>query len=342
MNVLVTGGAGYIGSHVARTLAGRGCEVTVLDNLCTGHQEAIQGIPLIVGDISDREVVLRAIKDSACDVVMHFAALTNIAESVQDPAKHFRENMCKTLALLDSMREAQVTKFVFSSSAAVYGASMSTSLREESPLSPVNAYGLTKMAVEIALCEYARAYGLAFASLRYFNAAGAAPDGEHGEDHDPETHLIPRVLNVATEKAESISVYGDDYPTPDGTCIRDYVHVSDIADAHIATVRHLVPGKGFAYNLGSGQGFSVRDVIETCRRVTGHPIPVVIRERRAGDPPRLVANAAKARLALGWEPKYGTLDAIIRTAWYWHSRHIRGYRRMFSHTQGLLVTSSSR
>lgn len=326
MNILVTGGAGYIGSHVARALASSGHEVAVLDNLCSGHPEAIHGIPLIVGDIRDHKLVQRAIKDSGCEAIMHFAALTNVEESVNDPEKYIQENVNGTIAILNSMCEARVTKFVFSSSAAVYGLSSNTPLNEESPLWPDSPYGCTKVMVEAALGEYARRYGLAFASLRYFNAAGAAPDGEFGEDHEPETHLIPRALNVALKKAKEVHIYGTDYPTPDGTCIRDYVHVSDIADAHIATLRHLVTGKGFAYNLGSGHGFSVQEVIEACRRVTGHPIPTMVGERRPGDPARLVADASRARLSLGWKPQFVELDAIVQTAWRWHSRHPSGYR----------------
>lgn len=325
MNILLTGGAGYIGSETARTLASIGHNVAVLDNLTQGHREAIPDIPLFVNDVLDQDSVLQAIKAIECDAVMHFAALTNIEESVRDPARYYRNNVLGTLTLLGAMREAGVNKFVFSSSAAVYGRDEKSHIDETAILSPVSPYGHTKVAIESALADYANSYGLAFCSFRYFNAAGATPDGRFGEDHEPETHLIPRILNVALGKSDHIDIYGSDYQTFDGTCIRDYLHVSDIADAHVAALSAFSPGEGTSYNLGSGHGTSVNQVINVCRQVTGHEIPTAIHPRRPGDLPRYLADTARARTLLNWCPRKSGIENIIQTAWYWHSQHAYGY-----------------
>ncbi|WP_153557890.1 UDP-glucose 4-epimerase GalE [Roseimaritima sediminicola] len=325
MNILVVGGAGYVGSHCARLLRGQGHEVYVYDNLSRGHREAVPDDRLIVGEAADRALLVQTMRAHQIEAVMHFAAFALVNESVNDPALYYRNNVIAALELLDAMREAGVSKLVFSSTTATYGEPDTIPIPETTPQQPINPYGFTKLVFEQALADYAAAYGLGYAALRYFNAAGASPEGGIGEDHDPESHLIPIVLQVALGQRESITVFGDDYPTPDGTCIRDYVHVDDLGSAHLAALERLEPGKGICVNLGTGNGYSVRQVIEACREVTGHPIPDVMGPRRAGDPPELVADASLAKQLLGWTPRYTDVRSIVETAWNWHRNHPRGF-----------------
>lgn len=326
MNVLVVGGAGYIGSHAVRYLSQRGHNVFVYDNLSRGHRESVPSDRLIVGEVADRRALVSAMKDHQIDAVMHFAAFALVNESVNDPSIYYRNNVIAALELLDAMREANVMKIVFSSTTATYGEPELIPIPETTPQQPINPYGFTKLVIEKALADYAAAYGLAYAALRYFNAAGADPSGEIGEDHDPESHIIPLVLQVALGQREKITIYGDDYPTPDGTCVRDYIHVLDLADAHLRALDRLEPGKGICLNLGTGRGTSVREIVEACREVTGHPIPEVMGMRRAGDPPELVADSRRAQAELGWTPQYQDVRSIVETAWNWHRKHPNGYR----------------
>jgi UDP-glucose 4-epimerase len=327
MNVLVAGGAGYIGSHMIRALARAGHKVVALDNLSTGFRESVTDGQLIVGDLRDRSLLENLLRDERIEAVMHFAASAQVGESVVNPAKYYDNNVVAACQMLQAMRATGVDKIVFSSTAAVYGAPQRIPISETDPLVPVNPYGFTKLVIERAMEDFAGAYGLAFAALRYFNASGASPDGDIGEDHDPETHLIPIVLQVALGQREHVTVFGDDYPTLDGTCIRDYIHVDDLCAAHLAALQRLRPGKGIQVNLGTGTGFSVRQVIDVCRQVTGCEIREVIGPRRAGDPPELVADARLARQLLGWEPRYPELKTIVQTAWNWHRQHPHGYRQ---------------
>lgn len=321
MKVLVTGGAGYIGSHAVRALKQAGDEVVVLDNLIYGHKELAQGEPLIVGDLRDEALLRRVFSEHRFDAVMHFAAYAYVGESVQNPAKYYRNNVASTLNLLDAMREANVHLFIFSSTCATYGEPKEIPIPETHPQNPINPYGASKLMVERILQDYDRAYGLNYVSLRYFNAAGADEAGDIGEDHNPETHLIPLTLDAALGRRDHITIYGADYDTPDGTCVRDYIHVSDLAQAHLLGLRYLANGgKSDVFNLGNGNGFSVREVIETAEKVTGKAIRVVEGERRAGDPARLVGCAEKAKAILGWEPKFTRLETIVATAWKWHQR----------------------
>ncbi|GHH45825.1 MULTISPECIES: UDP-glucose 4-epimerase GalE [Streptomyces] len=307
---LVTGGAGYVGSVVAQHLLEAGHEVTVLDNLSTGFREGVPaGAEFIEGDIRDAAKWL----DSSFDAVLHFAAFSQVGESVVKPEKYWDNNVGGTMALLAAMRSAGVRKLVFSSTAATYGEPETTPIVESAPTSPTNPYGASKLAVDHMITGEAAAHGLAAVSLRYFNVAGAY--GTCGERHDPESHLIPLVLQVAQGRRDAISVYGDDYPTPDGTCIRDYIHVADLAEAHLLAVAAAQPGEHLICNLGNGNGFSVREVVETVRQVTGHPIPEVAAPRRAGDPAVLVASAATARERLGWNPSRADLAGIVADAW---------------------------
>ncbi len=325
MNVLVAGGAGYIGSHAAQALARAGHDVWVFDNLSTGHRQAVPADRLIVGELVDRDACEQALRLHRIEAVLHFAACCYVGESVTDPAKYYRNNVAATLTLLDAMRAAGVDRIVFSSTTAIYGALNELPIREDAPPAPINPYGFTKRVVEQVLADYATAYGLGSISLRYFNAAGAAADGSLGEDHEPETHLIPLVLDVALGRRENITIFGDDYSTPDGTCVRDYVHVDDLADAHVRALSHVKPGQAEAYNLGTGCGFSVQEVIDAARGVTGHAIPSATGARRAGDPAVLVADAARAAQVLGWKPQIRELDEIIATAWRWRSTNPEGY-----------------
>ncbi len=325
MKVLVTGGAGYIGSHAVRLLAEAGHDVWVYDNLCYGHRQAVPSGRLIAGELMDRPQLAEALCAHGIEAVMHFAAFAFVGESVSDPAKYYQNNVVASLNLLEAMRETGVTRIVFSSTTATYGVPTKLPITEDEPQRPINPYGFCKFVIEEALADYARAYGFGYAALRYFNAAGASPSCQIGEDHDPETHLIPIVLQVALGQRELITVLGNDYPTPDGTCIRDYVHVDDLGSAHVLALGKLAPGQGLELNLGTGRGNSVREVIDACRRVTGHPIPEVFGPRRAGDPPELVADSRRAQQVLEWRPQYTDIESIVRTAWGWHSKHPHGY-----------------
>jgi UDP-glucose 4-epimerase len=325
VNILVTGGAGYVGSHAVRLLGRAGHHVWVYDNLCQGHRSACPAEKLIVGDLHDRPKLAAAMQQHAIEAVMHFAAFALVGESVADPSKYYENNVLGSWSLLEAMRAAGVKRFILSSTTATYGAPKRIPITEDEPQQPINPYGYSKLVVERMLDDYAHAYGLGFAALRYFNAAGASPEGGIGEDHTPESHLIPIVLQVALGQRERITVFGDDYPTPDGTCIRDYVHVDDLGHAHIRALERLEPGKGMKLNLGTGRGYSVRQVIDACRQVTGHSIPETIGARRPGDPPELVADATRAREQLGWQPRYVDIESIVQTAWRWHQSHPRGY-----------------
>jgi len=325
MKVLVTGGAGYIGSHAVRELDRGGHEVVVLDNMSRGHRGAVRGYTLHEVDLVDREAVRGVFEEEKPDAVMHFAALSLVGESVKKPAKYWRANILGGLNLLDSMNETGAKLFVFSSTAAVYGIPETEIISEDHPTRPINPYGASKLAFERVLADYRAAYGLGYVVLRYFNAAGADAAGDIGEDHEPESHLIPIVLSVALGERESVTIFGDDYPTPDGTCIRDFIHVSDLASAHVLALEKMRPGSAHTYNLGNGSGQSVREVIEAARRVTGKEIPAVVGARRPGDPPRLVASSKACMEALGWRPQKAQLETIIETAWKWHSTHPDGF-----------------
>jgi UDP-glucose 4-epimerase len=322
MRLLVTGGAGYIGSIVAQQLVARGDEVTVLDSLYKGHRDAVpEGAAFVEADLLDPDALADALA-GGFDGVVHFAALSLVAESVEFPERYYRGNVVGTLNLLDAMRAVGVPKLVFSSTAATYGEPDVETIDEQTPNRPVNAYGNSKLAVDRMLADEARAHGLAAVSLRYFNVAGAS--GRLGEDHSPETHLIPLVLQAAAGKRESVAIFGTDYATEDGTAVRDYIHVEDLGAAHLLALDHAEAGVHEIYNLGSAHGYSVRQVVETARRVTGREIAAVEQDRRAGDPPRLVASGAKARERLGWKPEK-SLDDMIRDAWDWHQAHPEGY-----------------
>jgi UDP-glucose 4-epimerase len=326
MRVLVIGGAGYIGSHTVRLLNQTEHEVWVYDNLSMGHRASVPAEQLIVGELADTKLLEQTLRDKNIDAVMHFAAFTEVGESMLAPAKFYQNNVIATLGLFESMRRMGVHRFVFSSTTAIYGQPERIPIAEDTPQIPINPYGFTKLVVERALKDYARAYGFAGAALRYFNAAGAASDGSIGENHKPESHLIPLVLQVALGQRERIHVFGDDYPTPDGTCIRDYVHVEDLAAAHLAALERLEEGKVIEVNLGSGVGYSVMQVINACRKVSGQSIPVVDSPRRAGDPAKLIADSALAKTLLDWQPKYTTIEQIVETAWNWHRSHPNGYQ----------------
>jgi UDP-glucose 4-epimerase len=322
MKVLVTGGAGYIGGTVAAILMRAGHSVTIVDNLCHAKADAVPaGAEFVEADIADRPRIEALLRGLRPDGVLHFAALIEAGESMQKPEIYFRNNTASTLALLEAMHATGVNRLVFSSTAAVYGEPKSTPIEETAELAPTNAYGESKLLVEHVLRWLNRIHGLRYASLRYFNVAGALPG--RGEAHEPETHLIPLILDVALGRRASISIYGDDYPTPDGTCIRDYIHVMDLADAHILALNALEQTDRLILNLGNGSGFSVKEVIEAARRVTGHPIPVELKPRRPGDPARLVASSERAKVELGWKPKHPQLDDILASAWEWHQRRYR-------------------
>jgi len=319
MTVLVTGGAGYVGSHVVRELQEVGIPSVVLDNLTRGHRDLITGVDLIVGDIGDGGLVRRIIHEHRVDAVMHFAAYAYVGESAAEPLKYYENNVAATVRLLGAMVDSGVRMLVFSSTCATYGLPEATPMTEAHPQRPINPYGATKLMVERILQDLDRAHGLRSVVLRYFNAAGAHSSGAIGERHVPETHLIPLALQAAAGLRGGVEIYGTDYPTPDGTCIRDYIHVTDLAQAHVLGLRHLQSGKpSDAFNLGNGNGVSVRAVIEAVERITGRPVSATTVARRPGDPPALVASATKARQVLGWNPKFDTLDAIIETAWRWH------------------------
>ncbi|WP_373547103.1 UDP-glucose 4-epimerase GalE [Chamaesiphon sp.] len=324
--ILITGGAGYIGSHAVKALEERGFQTIVLDSLVYGHRDLIETnlkAKLVTGDINDRAFLDRLFSTTKIDAVMHFAAFAYVGESVTDPAKYYRNNVVGTLTLLDAMREHGVTNFVFSSTCATYGNPQSIPITEDHPQQPINPYGAGKLAIERVLKDYDPAYGLQSVIFRYFNAAGADPDGLFGEDHNPETHLIPLILQAAAGKRASISVFGTDYDTPDGTCIRDYIHVTDLAQAHVLGLEYLLEHQtSQIFNLGNGNGFSVKEVVDTARQVTGKEIAIEECPRRVGDPAILIGSSTKAGQMLGWEPKYADLNAIVKHAWNWHqSRH---------------------
>lgn len=316
--ILVTGGAGYIGSHTVKELVNAGYEVVVVDDLSFGHRELVLTPNLVCADIRDRAALNQVFRRFPVTAVLHFAALTSVPESMADPARYYEVNLLGTINLLEAMRSHGVKLFVFSSSAAVYGDPQKIPIPEDHPTRPKSPYGKTKLMVEEILSDYARAYGLRFVSLRYFNAAGSDPEGKIGEWHEPERHLIPIVLEVAVGKRSYLEIYGTDYETFDGTGIRDYIHVSDLAQAHVLALKHLEEGGESAiYNLGIGRGYSVREVVEICRRVTGRKIPVQECSRRPGDPAILVADPSRAQRELGWTPKFTDLEPIVKTAWVW-------------------------
>ena len=318
MRVLVIGGAGYIGSHMLKRLGAAGCEAVTLDDLSTGWRRAITFGKFVKGDMGDRDLLNDLFSSAGFDCVMHFAAHSQVRESVENPAKYYRNNVAKTLALLDAMRKYAINRFVFSSSAAVFGEPRQPLIDENHPRNPINPYGRSKLMIENILRDYDAAYGLKSICLRYFNAAGADPDGEIGESHEPETHLIPLVLRAASGRAANVAVFGADHDTPDGTCIRDYVHVNDLCDAHLLALLALDNGApSAAYNLGNGNGFSVREVIAAAKTVTGAEIPAAYEARRRGDPARLVSGSARARAELGWRPRHPELETIVSHAWKW-------------------------
>ena len=325
--ILVTGGAGYIGSHAVMALQPAGYEAIVLDNLVYGHRDLVERVlqvELVVGDTCDRALLDRLFGQHDIAAVMHFAAYAYVGESVSMPAKYYHNNVVGTLTLLEAMLAASIQQFVFSSTCATYGVPTQIPIPEDHPQKPINAYGASKLMVERILADFDRAYDFKSVCFRYFNAAGADPTGLLGEDHEPETHLLPLVLFAALGKRESISIFGTDYPTPDGTCIRDYIHVSDLATAHVLGLDYLLQGgKSAVFNLGNGNGFSVKQAIETARRVTGREIKAVECDRRPGDPPALVGSAEKAAQILGWQPQYPDLNTIIAHAWQWHQRRHR-------------------
>ena len=323
--VLVTGGAGYIGSHAAKALRRAGHRVVIYDNFSAGHRGAALGAPVIEGEIGDVAAVRRAIRESGAAAVMHFAAWLSVPDSVRDPSGYYRNNVVGTLATLEAMAAESCRHFVFSSTCAVYGEPIETPLSETHPTAPINAYGQTKLAVEHALPHFERAYGITSIRLRYFNAAGADPEGELGEDHSPEIHVIPRALEAAAT-GRPIEIFGEDYPTPDGTCLRDYIHVADLADAHIRALARLTQGgASVSYNVGTERPSSVKDVIAAVERVTGTSLTRRSAPRRPGDPAVLYASAQRIRQDLGWMPKHADLDTIVRDAWRWHSTHPRGF-----------------
>jgi UDP-glucose 4-epimerase len=324
MRILVTGGAGYIGSIVSAELLRAGHQVIVYDDLSHGHRRALPKVAeVMIGEVGDREALSRAFQQHRPEAVMHFAALIEAGESMRFPERYFRNNTASSLTLLECMLQHGCKRLVFSSTAALYGNPERTPIQEDAPLVPTNAYGESKLLVERMLAWFHRIHGLRYASLRYFNAAGGA--GELGEDHQPESHLIPLVLQVAQGKRRSIAIYGADYPTPDGTCIRDYIHVLDLASAHVLALNALVTSDQLIYNLGNGRGFSVRQVVEVARKVTGHAIPAEDAPRRPGDPAVLVASSEKICRDLGWQPRYPELEQIVASAWKWRRQHPNGY-----------------
>ena len=317
-NVIVTGGAGYIGSHTCKALAQAGYRPVTYDNLSQGHEGAVQWGPLERGDINDRDRLDRLFDEYAPEAVLHFAGLTAVGESVENPAIYYANNVRGSLTLLEAMRDHGIDRFVFSSTCATYGEPENIPMGEDHPQIPLSPYGWTKLTIEKAATDYFHAYGLRGAFLRYFNAAGADPEGEIGEAHDPETHLIPLVVDTALGKRPFITIFGDDYPTPDGTCIRDYIHVTDLANAHVSALRYLEANPVCrAFNLGNGRGYSVREIVQSVERVTGEKVNTQMGKRRAGDAPRLVGDAQRARAELGWTPAFAELDVIVDTAWRW-------------------------
>ena len=326
MHILVTGGAGYIGSHAVKLFLERGHDVWIYDNLCFGHRAAVPADRLIVGDLNEPHRIDQVLLQHRIDAVVHFAAFTYVGESVQHPAKYWQNNVVNTLNLMECLRRHKVARFVFSSTAATFGTPEQMPITEQTPQKPINPYGASKLTVERILADYSQAYQWGFAALRYFNAAGARADGSIGEDHTPETHLIPLIIQAAMGKRPHIEIFGTDYPTPDGTCVRDYIHVDDLAEAHLLTLEKLQPGQAMHYNLGNGRGYSVREVIAAVEAVTGKKVPIKEGPRRAGDPPVLVASSDKIQKELGWKPRYTDINAIVETAWNWHRAHPKGYK----------------
>ncbi len=325
MKILITGGAGYVGSACLRYVAEQGHEVMAYDNLVMGHRGAVDGHPLVEGDIGDTETLTRTLKDFGADAVMHFAAATYVGESVENPEYHYSNNIGGTLSLLRAMRAADVGRMLFSSTCATYGMTQSETMSETTPQDPFSPYARTKLAVEWMIRDFAAAYGMGYTLLRYFNASGGDADGRHGEDHRPENHLIPLVLQVPLGQRDKIMVFGDDYPTPDGTCIRDYVHTRDLASAHLLAIEATQEGAGEVFNIGTGVGQSVKEIITACEKVTGREIAREITARRPGAPPRLVAEPTKLKTRLGWQPQYTDIEETIATAWAWHQAHPQGY-----------------
>ncbi|MBU1261219.1 MAG: UDP-glucose 4-epimerase GalE [Planctomycetes bacterium] len=326
MNVLICGGAGYIGSNMTAMLAQAGHKPIVFDNLSNGHKQAIKGFDFIEGDLADLDLLVKVLKENKIDAVMHFAAFIEAGESVKKPLEFYSNNVCNTQMLLAAMEKCGVKKFVFSSSAAVYGAPDKTPITEDAPKNPINPYGHTKLAVE-QMCRFqSQTIRLRYAALRYFNAAGAGANGTLGEDHKPESHLIPLVIAAAMGKREDVKIFGTDYPTPDGTCVRDYIHIEDLCSAHLLALEKLENQNELVYNLGNGKGYSVRDVIETVKKVTGKNFKVTEVPRRPGDPPVLTADATRAIKELGWKVKYPELEKIVETAWQWHNDNPEGYK----------------
>ncbi len=326
MKLLVTGGAGYVGSFCVRALCERNHEVVVYDNLSAGHVAAVdKRAELVVGDLADASALEATIRDAAFDGVLHFAAYLNVGESVNHPLKYYRNNVANTITLLDLMQKHQILRLVFSSTCAIYGLPEAVPITEDMPQQPINPYGHTKLAMEWAMRDSAAAWMLGATALRYFNAAGGAADGSIGEDHDPEVHLIPVTLAVAVGKREQVQIYGVDYPTRDGSCIRDYVHVEDLAHAHVLAIESQEPGQFRAFNVGTGIGTSVKQVIDAAREVTGESIAAKPAPRRPGDPPELYADPGRLMAELGWTPQYTEINAIVETAWHWHRTHPEGY-----------------
>ena len=326
MKVFVTGGAGYVGSHCVRALCDADHEIVIFDNLSNGHRAAADArAKLVVGDLGDTDLVRKTLRDGGFDAVMHFAALAEVGESVKEPLHYYRNNISYTVSLLEAMRECGIKKLVFSSTCATYGMPPSMPITEDMPQNPINPYGRTKLAIEWALRDSAAAWGLGATALRYFNASGAAADGSIGEHHDPESHLIPLVLQVALGQREVIRIFGTDYPTPDGTCVRDYIHVEDLGTVHRMAIETQPEGTFRYYNVGTGSGVSVKELIDAAREVTGHEIPATPTPRRPGDPPELYANPQKIMAELGWQPYYVDIRKTIETAWNWHRSHPKGF-----------------
>jgi UDP-glucose-4-epimerase GalE len=326
-NILIVGGAGYIGAHMCKYLSQNNYTPVVLDSFVQGHKEAVKWGPLYEGSIENKRLLDRIFKEHKIEAVMHFAAFAYVHESFLAPDKYYRNNVAATISLLDAMKDNGIVKFIFSSTCATYGEPIEIPITESHPQAPINPYGRSKLMVEQIVDDFYAAYGLKSMILRYFNAAGADPDGELGEDHTPETHLIPLVLQVAAGKKKSIEIFGDNYPTEDGTCIRDYIHVYDLAQAHLLALEKLLNGSsGGKYNLGNGSGYSVKQVIETARKVTGKEIPTKTVKRRPGDPATLIGSSKKAIKELGWRQQFADLDSIIETAWQWHKQNPCGFK----------------
>lgn len=342
MKVLVTGGAGYIGSHAVKSLINEGHSVVVFDNLSKGHSQAIDPrASFVEGSTGDMSFVAKILRQYEIEAVMHFAANIEVAESVADPGKYYENNVSSTIQLLSAMRQENVRKIVFSSTAAVYGNPEKIPIQESQACNPINPYGRSKWMSEMIIQDFCHAHQFGYAILRYFNVAGAWPDGHLGEDHHPETHLIPRILAAAQDPKETVKIFGTDYRTDDGTCVRDYIHVVDLAKAHILALEKIQYGSGEIFNLGSENGFSVRQVIATCEKVIGKKIPVTEEPRRAGDPAVLVASSEKIRRLLKWDRQYPELEQIVRHAWLWHSQHPKGYEQKYSSPSEIRLTSKS-